>query len=90
MNRADVRVILISNQGDGLSVSSVFLNLEGETEFGRECSDFFVDRVGGDHPSILFVEFPIGWDECFNDALPRRVDVFVKGGLGFLCIFCAS
>jgi len=59
------------------------LNSEGETEFGRERFEFFVDGVGGNHPSILFVEFPIGWDECLNDALSRRVDVFVEGGLGF-------
>ena len=73
MNRADVRVILIGNQGDGLSVPSVFLNSEGETEFGRERSDFFVYRVGGNHPSIFFVGFPIGWVECLNSLTVKSV-----------------
>ena len=57
-------------------------------QFGRECFDFFVERVDGDCSSILFVEFPVGGDECFDNTLSGRVDVLVDCGLGLLCILC--
>jgi hypothetical protein len=63
-------VILVSNQSYGLSISSVFLYPEGETQFGREYFDILVERVDGNCPSVFFVEFLISGDKSFDDMLP--------------------
>ena len=72
---ANVDMIIIRYQSDGLAILPVLLDSEGDFKFSWES----LRLAMVDDRTFAIMKFPVTWDECFDDTLPGWVFVFIKG-----------
>jgi hypothetical protein len=77
-DRADIRVVIISDQGELLAILPIFLYLKCDSQFFGEILWFTVQWVDANSSTGIVVTFPISWEKGFYDSLARRIDMFVN------------
>ncbi len=74
----NVDMIIIGYQSDGLAILPVLLDSEGDFEFSWEFLWLAMKTMNVDDSTFAVMKFSVTWDECFDDALPGWVFVFIK------------
>ena len=76
--RTNVRMSIIGNKRDGLTILPVLLDTKGDFQLLRELLWITFQCVNANERITAIVEFPVGWDEGFDDSFARRVFVLIK------------
>jgi len=66
-DRADVRVVVISDQGELLAILLIFLYSKRDSQFFGEILWFVIQWVDADIGTGIIVKFPISWEKGFDD-----------------------
>ena len=69
---------IIGNKRDGLTILPVLLDAKGDFQLLRENFQITFQCVNANERITAIVEFPVGWDEGFDDAFARWVFVLVE------------
>jgi len=81
---------IIGNKHDGLTILPVLLDAKGDFQLLWENFQITFQCVNPNDRVTTIVEFPVSWDEGFDDTFARRVFVFIKSRLCFLSILGAA
>lgn len=69
---------IIGNKRDGLTILSILLDTKCDFQLPWELSQVTFQCVNANERITAIIEFPVGWDEGFDDAFARWVFVLVK------------
>ncbi len=87
---ADIWVIIIDNQSDGLTIFPILLDLKSDLELCWEFLQFTCWSMDFNDTAFVVVEISVIPSECFHDTFTGRVFIFIDFRLGLLRILRAT
>ncbi len=87
---ADVRMNIVGNQSDGLTIFPILLDSKSDLELRWEFLQFAHLVMIVNDAAFAVIEFPVIQSKCFHNTFTQRVFVFTNFRLSLLCILRAT